>query len=67
MTATPPVPMTAADLSAKLDGLGVSTRELARRLDVSAMWVSRRRTGEVPLTVEDSTRILQALDGPPPF
>jgi plasmid maintenance system antidote protein VapI len=53
--------MTPDVLAALLERLDVSTRELARRLDVSAMWVSRRVRGEVPITAPDADRILEAL------
>lgn len=54
--------MTPEALTALLERTGVSARELARRLDVSAMWVSRRQRGETPIAVEDATAILEVLD-----
>lgn len=49
-------------LSEALDMTGVSGRELARRLGVDPMWVSRRARGETPITLEDALRILDALN-----
>jgi transcriptional regulator with XRE-family HTH domain len=51
-----------AGLSAALDRTGVSGRELARRLDVTPMWVSRRATGQTPITLQEASRILEALN-----
>lgn len=62
--------MNAEQLLERLADRGVSVRELARRLEVSAMWVSRRTTGAVPISTEDELLILEALErvtdyGPP--
>jgi transcriptional regulator with XRE-family HTH domain len=45
-----------------LDERGVSTRELARRLEVSPMWVSRRTTGAVPISTEDELLIRETVE-----
>ena len=42
----------------------MSRAELARRLDVAEMWLSRRLTGRTPITVEDLGRIATALGVP---
>lgn len=56
-----PPAMLPGQLSELLDTVDVSGRELARRLEVSAMWVSRRMSGEVPISEADADRILTAL------
>jgi transcriptional regulator with XRE-family HTH domain len=53
--------MTPDDLRAQLDASGVSARELARRLHVSPMFVSRRLSGATLITRAEATRILSAL------
>lgn len=40
----------------------MSGRELARRLDVSASWVSYRLTGSQPIDLNDLEQIARALD-----
>lgn len=54
--------MTAEALRALLSLSGLSTRALARMLDVSPMWVSRRATGAVPITTSDAAAIVAALE-----
>jgi len=49
------------DLELVLDELEVSGRELARRMGVSPMWVSRRLSGAQGITQEDAARIRAAL------
>lgn len=63
----PWTPADGYDLARMLDDLGLSTRELARRLEVSPMWVSRRTTGEVALTSDEAERIADVLREQPPF
>lgn len=54
--------MTGEQLRAALTEALISTRQLAAELDVSAMWVSRRMTGEVPISDEDRLLVDEALD-----
>lgn len=54
--------MNGAQLVEVLEERGLSTRELARRLEVSPMWVSRRTTGAVPISTEDELLILETLE-----
>lgn len=53
--------MTGEELRAGLTEQRISTRQLAAELEVSAMWVSRRMTGEVPISDDDATAIRGAL------
>lgn len=52
----------AAEIRIALARQDMSRRELARRLEVDPMWVSRRLTGQQSFTVEDVVRIATALD-----
>jgi transcriptional regulator with XRE-family HTH domain len=54
--------VTGEQLRGLLAEIKVSTRQLAAELEVSAMWVSRRTTGEVPISDEDWLLITDALD-----
>lgn len=54
--------MTGEQLRRLLAEIEVSTRQLAAELNVSAMWVSRRMTGEVPISDEDRLLVDEALD-----
>lgn len=54
----------AANVRAELGRQNMSRAELARRLDVAEMWLSRRLTGRTPITVEDLGRIATALGVP---
>ena len=54
--------MTGEQLRQLLGELQVSTRQLAAELNVSAMWVSRRMTGEVPISDEDHVLIVEILN-----
>lgn len=53
----------AAEVRAEAARQGISLREVARRLDVSQMWLSRRVkvTADVDLTFEELDRIAGAL------
>lgn len=42
----------------------VNQKQLAQRLDVSAMWVSGRLTGQTEIAVNDLPRIASALEVP---
>src|SRR3954468_1467755 len=42
----------------------VNQKQLAQRLNVSAMWVSGRLTGQTEIAVNDLPRIASALDVP---
>lgn len=55
-----------AKIRAELDSLGISQRELARRLNVSQPWVFRRlsENPEVQLSVADLDAIAGALEVP---
>jgi transcriptional regulator with XRE-family HTH domain len=56
----------AAEIRAEAARQGVSIREVARRLEVSQMWLSRRVKvdGDVDMTFEELVRIAAALDVP---
>lgn len=56
----------AAEIRAEAARQGLSIREVARRLEVSQMWLSRRIkvTADVDLTFEELTRIAEALGVP---
>lgn len=56
----------AAEVRAEAARQGISLREVARRLDVSQMWLSRRVkvTADVDLTFEELERIAAVLDVP---
>jgi transcriptional regulator with XRE-family HTH domain len=53
---------TADQLRVALAKLGLSGRELARRLNVSPNWVSLRTTGQQSITPEDAVLIAEGLD-----
>lgn len=52
----------AAELRRLRQDTGVGVRELARRLDTSHGWVTRTEAGSRPITVEDVSAILVALE-----
>ncbi len=49
------------DLVLELELAEVGARELARRLHVSPMWVSRRTTGKAVTTADDLARVRAAI------
>jgi transcriptional regulator with XRE-family HTH domain len=51
-----------AQLRVELARQDVTTAALARRLNVSQMWVYRRLRGKVPITLEDLDRFTAELD-----
>lgn len=52
----------AAEIRATMARQEVSAQELATRLGVSKMWVSRRTSGQTRLTLDDVARIAAALE-----
>ncbi len=52
----------ASEIRAQLARHRVSQRQLAERLHVNYMWISRRASGEVPVTVGDLHSIANALE-----
>ena len=52
----------AANIRAELGRQNKTRAALARDMDVTEMWVSRRLNAQTPLTVDDLTRIANALD-----
>jgi transcriptional regulator with XRE-family HTH domain len=52
----------AAEVRAELGRQRVSGAELAKRLGVSGVWVSRRLNAHQPLTTDDLEAISRALD-----
>lgn len=57
----------AAELRAEAARQGISIREIARRMEVTQMWLSRRVKVDAPvhITFEDLERITAALDTTP--
>lgn len=53
-----------AQLRAEMARSDVSNTELARRLGVNEMWVSRRARGRVRISLADLERIADALEVP---
>ncbi len=53
--------MSPVELVEALEALGLSSRSFARILGVSPMWVSRRTTGQTPISTEDELLIREAL------
>lgn len=54
----------AAEVRAELARHQISGRELARRMDATAVYVSRRLSGEVELSASDLASISEILDIP---
>lgn len=52
----------AANIRAELGRQNKTRAALAREMGVTEMWVSRRVNAQTPLTVDDLTRIADALD-----
>lgn len=52
----------AEELRVQLARKRMSGRELARRLHVSAQWISQRTRGDVPLRIDEVERICAVLD-----
>ncbi len=55
---------TVAELRAELGRQKATQTELAARMGEQQSWVSRRLTGDVPITVEDLLRFAAALGIP---
>lgn len=55
----------AAEVRAELGRQQLSATELAARLGVTPMWLSRRLRGLTALTIDDTVRIAEALDVDP--
>lgn len=53
-----------AQLRAEMARREVTATQLAGRLNVSDMWVSRRLRGNTPIAIDELERIAQALDMP---
>ena len=51
----------AANLRAEVARQNLTQQQMADRLGVGQWWVSRRLTGEVPVTAADLTRFAEAL------
>ena len=62
MTAT--TTQIAANIRAELGRQNKTRAALAREMDVTEMWVSRRVNAQTPITVDDLTRIADALAVP---
>ncbi len=52
----------AANIRAELGRQNKTRAALAREMGVTEMWLSRRVNAQTPLTVDDLTRIANALD-----
>ena len=55
---------TAAELRAEVARQNITQQQLGDRMGVRQWWVSRRLTGDVPITVEDLVRFAAALGVP---
>ncbi len=62
MTAT--TTQIAANIRAELGRQNKTRAALAREMDVTEMWVSRRVNAQTPITVDDLSRIADALAVP---
>lgn len=54
----------AANIRAELGRQNKTRAALAREMDVTEMWLSRRVNAHTPITVDDLARIAGALDVP---
>lgn len=53
------------EVRAAMGRANASRRDLASKLGVDPMWVTRRLIGQTPFSVEDVVRIARALDADP--